>query len=147
MDSIMGIVAKCMQVSVMELILFITVTVLILLLTYMQIKKDSVDLRWLILDDKTGRPSIHKVGQCLALLVSTWAFVKLVVNDRFTTDYLLIYMGVWAGSTALNQWLGNRVGQIQQSTQVTTVVTDSSSVLQEPHPYQDPTGEQSGPKQ
>lgn len=140
MSSIISFLAACVQVSVMELILFITITVLILLLAYIQIKKDSVDLRWLILDDKTGRPSIHKVGQCLALLVSTWAFIKLVLADRFTTDYLLIYMGVWAGSTALNQWLASRVGQIQSSqvtTETSTTVVASNSEAQMPYPQSD----------
>lgn len=97
------------DLPIMEFMLFLTMTVAIIILAYMQFKRDQLDLRWLILDDNTGKPSIHKIGQGLALLVSTWGFVKLVLSGTLTEAYFTIYMGVWAGSTALNQYLSNKL--------------------------------------
>lgn len=98
------------NLPIMEFMLFLTMTFMILILGYMQFKRDQLDLRWLILDDVTAKPSIHKIGQGLALLVSTWGFVKLVLANNLTETYFTIYMGVWAGSTALNKYLSNKAG-------------------------------------
>ncbi|BAG41564.1 hypothetical protein [Ralstonia phage phiRSL1] len=72
------------------------------LLYRLQMARDSYDLRWLILDSKTRQPSIHKLGQLTALVVSTWAFVYQT-NHNQLTDWLFIgYCGVWASSTLIN---------------------------------------------
>ena len=98
------------DLSILNVLLFVTMAAAIVILGYMQFKRDQLDLRWLILDDVSGKPSIHKIGQGLALLVSTWGFVKLVLAGTLTETYFTIYMGVWAGSTALNQYLSNKAG-------------------------------------
>lgn len=105
----MGTLITCIKdIPVMELMLLMTLVGMLLVLAYIQRKKDTLDLRWLILDDVTGKPSIHKIGQACALLVSTWGFVKLIINGNLSEMYFSIYMGVWAGSTALNKYLGRK---------------------------------------
>ncbi len=86
------------SLPIMELMLFVTLTFLIFLFFYLQTRKDSLDLRWLILDDTSARPSINKIGQGLALVVSTWGFIYQMTHDRFSEAYLTIYMGIWAGA-------------------------------------------------
>ena len=93
------------HLPLMGVLLFLTLTASVLILGYLQFKRDQLDLRWLILDDKSGRPSIHKIGQVLALIVSTWGFVNLVNHGTLTEIYFTTYMGVWAGSVALNKLL------------------------------------------
>lgn len=112
------------SMPIMEFLLFVTMTAAIFLLIYMQCKKDALDLRWLILDDTNGRPSIHKIGQGLALIVSTWGFIYQITHDKFNDNYLLIYMGVWAGSTALNQFLVSKAGGITSTS--TTIVSQTT---------------------
>lgn len=91
----------------MLFILMLASIIILIVLGLAQMKKDHFDLRWLVVDEKTHRPSIHKLGQGCALVVSTWGFVYLIINDRFTETYFLIYMG-WAGIEAVNQFIANR---------------------------------------
>lgn len=88
-----------------ELSLAAVLFIAIALLIRIQLKKDKLDFRWLILDDTTKQPSIHKIGQCLALLVSTWGFVMLTMKGTLTEFYFTGYIGVWAGSVALDKLL------------------------------------------
>jgi hypothetical protein len=111
------------QIPVMGLMLFITLTAALVILGYMQAKRDQLDLRWLILDDKNARPSIHKIGQVLALIVSTWGFVNLVNKGTLTEYYFTAYMGIWAGSVALNKMLDNKA-----PAGTTTIETSSTTV-------------------
>src|SRR5471030_883050 len=95
------------DVTVMEALLFLTITFVICLLGYMQVKRDSVDLRWLIYDEKK-RPSIHKIGQIVALVVSSWGFIALTLKGQLTESYFTGYMVVWSGSVALDKYLSRR---------------------------------------
>lgn len=96
------------SMPLMELLLFGALTFIILVLIYIQTRKDSLDLRWLILDETSQRPSLNKIGQGLALIVSTWGFLVLVERNLLTEFYFTGYMTVWAGSTALSQYLASR---------------------------------------
>jgi hypothetical protein len=93
------------NLPILESILFIVFISCICLLVYAQTREDKFDLRWFILDDVTKRPSIYKVGQAIALTVSTWGFVVLVERNLLTEMYFSLYMGIWAGSTALNRFM------------------------------------------
>lgn len=93
------------KMSVMAFLLALTLTALILTLIYIQVKDDALDLRWLLLDDSTGHPSVHKLGLLVSLIVSTWGFIYHVQHGTLSEMYLTIYMGVWAGSTAVSTYL------------------------------------------
>lgn len=121
--TISTIVTDIADIPVMELMLVLSLAACLLLLAVIQLKKDKFDLRYLIIDDTSKKPSIHKLGQALALLVSTWGFVYLIEHDKFSEGYLTIYMGVWAGSTAMNKWLDSKAQPTSSSTSTITSQT------------------------
>jgi hypothetical protein len=40
-----------------------------------------------------------------AFVVSTWGFVYLIVDQRFSEWYFAGYMAAWTGNALLNKWL------------------------------------------
>jgi hypothetical protein len=98
-------IAFLSNLSFTEISLTVILLVLVGLLIRVQLKKDGLDLRWLILDDTTKQPSIHKIGQCLALSVSTWGFVVLTTKGLLTEFYFTGYMTIWAGAVAIDKLL------------------------------------------
>ncbi len=64
---------------------------------------DAFDLRHLIVDTATGRVSLFKLGQFIALIVSTWALVH-ETRRGFLTEWLFaMYMISWAGANIANK--------------------------------------------
>lgn len=123
-DTLGKLLSRIEEIPVMELMLFITLTACVFLLVAIQMKKDKLDLRYLILDDNNRKPSIHKLGQVLALLVSTWGFVYEIEHGTFTETYLTVYMGIWAGAGAVNKYLDTK-GQASAQSSSTTTTTSS----------------------
>lgn len=75
-------------------------------LVYAQVKKkELLDLRYLLIEGSTGKPSIHKLGQLVALCMSSWGFQYQIVNDRMTEWYFGLYMSAWALTGLANKWL------------------------------------------
>jgi len=91
------------SIPVSQLLLFATITVFLILMVYLQTRKDHLDLRYLILD-KNKNPSIHKIGQMVALIVSTWGFVVLTSKGTLSEGYFFAYMATWSGSVALESY-------------------------------------------
>jgi len=58
---------------------------------------NTFDLTDILLGDDS-KASLYKVGQALALSVSTWGFVILVQQGKLTEWYFTAYMTVWAGA-------------------------------------------------
>lgn len=84
------------------------VALLLINLYYAQLKKDIFDLRFLIYDAGTKQPSLHSVGQLIALLVSSWGFVYLTLHDKLSEMYFMGYMSAWAAASAVNKFLDNK---------------------------------------
>lgn len=102
------------SVPVVQFLLFTTITVFLVVMVYLQTRKDALDLRWLILDT-SGKPSIHKIGQLVALMVSTWGFVVLTLKGNLSESYFGIYMAVWTSATAVDTYINGK-RNIQSST-------------------------------
>lgn len=85
-------------------VLFAMTLLFILVMTYMQMRNDLTDLSWLIMD-RPHRPSLTKIGQIVALAVSTWGFVVLTLSGKLTETYFIGYMVAWSGSAALDKYL------------------------------------------
>lgn len=66
-------------------------------------KENQVDIKDLICQD--GRINEAKFMRFTAFVVSTWGFVYLIVDQRFSEWYFAGYMGAWAGNALLNKWL------------------------------------------
>lgn len=81
----------------------------LLLLILIQLRKDTYDLRYLIVDTETKQPSLYKLGNLTALIVSTWGFVYLTLHDNLSEFYFTAYMSIWAatnvGNNAFQKWL------------------------------------------
>lgn len=73
------------------------------LLTIWQMKDDSFDLRWLIVDNEKKTPSLFKLGQMMAMLASTWAMIYETRHGRLTEWLFLAYICVWSGVNVANK--------------------------------------------
>lgn len=73
-----------------------------------QARKDNFDLRWLITDEQTKQPSLHKFGQLVALAMSSWGFVYETLNGRMSEWYFTAYMVAWTGAEAVNKFITSR---------------------------------------
>ncbi len=69
-----------------------------ILLAMWQRDNSPFDLRHLLIDSKTQRVSLFKLGQLVALVVSSWGFVVLVSKDKLTETYFLGYMTAWTAA-------------------------------------------------
>ena len=88
----------------MTLVLIVVILVLTYLLYRAQTKEDKFDLRDLIVEKETGRVSLSRFGQFVALLVSTWGFVALTLHDKLTEWYYASYMMIWAAAEGFRKW-------------------------------------------
>lgn len=66
-------------------------------------KSNQIDLKDLICVD--GRVNEAKFMRFTAFVVSTWGFVYLIVDQRFSEWYFAGYMTAWAGNALVNKWL------------------------------------------
>lgn len=66
-------------------------------------KENQVDIKDLICAD--GRINEAKFMRFTAFVVSTWGFVYLIVDQRFSEWYFAGYMAAWAGNALVNKWL------------------------------------------
>lgn len=66
-------------------------------------RENQVDIKDLICKD--GRINEAKFMRFTAFVVSTWGFVYLIVDQRFSEWYFAGYMAAWAGNALLNKWL------------------------------------------
>ncbi len=119
---------------------FASIAILFILL-WAQHKKDSFDLRWLILDERTAKPSIHKIGQGAALIITSWGFVYQIVHSALSDLYLIVYMG-WAGIEVVNKLIVSRTGAQSSSTSVSTTTVETVAVA----PSTSTPTEEGGPK-
>jgi len=63
------------------------------------------DLRCIIIEDRTGKVSLHKLGQVSALFVSSIIIWYETVNGRLTDWLFTGYMISWAGTSLAKRWI------------------------------------------
>jgi hypothetical protein len=54
---------------------------------------------------KDGRINEAKFMRFCTFVVSTWGFVYLIVDQRFSEWYFAGYMAAWTGNALVNKWL------------------------------------------
>lgn len=69
-------------------------------------RENQVDIKDLICSD--GKINEQKFMRFTAFVVSTWGFVYLIVDQRFSEWYFAGYMAAWAGNALLDKWLNAR---------------------------------------
>lgn len=109
------LVAHPLDIPIFPFILFVLTLSFVLVLAYLQMKRDPLDLRWLILD-RPHRPSLTKIAQVVALGVSTWGFVVLTLSGHLSETYFMAYMAVWSGSAALDAYFNRGFRGAQRRT-------------------------------
>jgi len=77
-------------------------------------RDNTVDIKDLICSD--GRINEAKFMRFTAFVVSTWGFVYLIVDQRFSEWYFAGYMAAWAGNALVNKWLNMKQSSQTQST-------------------------------
>lgn len=70
--------------------------------------RHPVSLLQLVTDARSGRMSLGRVGQLVALIVSSWAFVWLTIAGTLTEWYYGTYMIAWAGARIADQLVQQR---------------------------------------
>lgn len=109
------VVMHPLDIPMVPFVLFFMAVMFVSTLIYMQMKHDPLDLRWLILD-RPHRPSLTKIAQVVALLVSTWGFVVLTLKGTLSETYFMAYMAVWSGSAALDAYFNRGLRGSQRRT-------------------------------
>jgi hypothetical protein len=84
----------------------IIIVALVALLIAWNIQRDKtnqIDLKDLVCKD--GRINEAKFMRFGTFVVSTWGFVYLIVDQRFSEWYFAGYMAAWTGNALVNKWL------------------------------------------
>jgi len=88
----------------MNVILAIVIVIAALIIwNFQRDHNNQVDIKDLICTD--GRINEHKFMRFTAFVVSTWGFIYLIVDQRFSEWYFAGYMTAWTGSALINKWL------------------------------------------
>ena len=88
----------------MNLVIVIVALVAILIAWNIQRdKNNTIDLKDLVCTD--GRINEAKFMRFFTFVVSTWGFVYLIVDQRFSEWYFAGYMTAWTGNALVNKWL------------------------------------------
>jgi hypothetical protein len=82
--------------ATMFLLLFMLVIVIPIIKWHKNPSVKKVDLADIIVDN--GKVSLFKIGQVIALIISSWAFVTLVQQKSLTWEFFATYMAVWTGA-------------------------------------------------
>jgi hypothetical protein len=67
---------------------------------------NKVDIKDLVCTN--GELDEKKFMRFTAFVVSTWGFVYLIVDQRFSEWYFTGYMAMWAGNALLDKWISNK---------------------------------------
>lgn len=88
-----------MKIGLDTIVLGVAALVVVSVLVRWHLDPDNgFKLSDLIVDEATGKLSLFRTGQALALLVSTWGFVVLVRTGKLSEWYFAGYMLAWAGA-------------------------------------------------
>ncbi len=86
--------------------LVIVIVAIIAMLVAWNIQRDKnnqIDLKDLVCKD--GRINEAKFMRFCTFVVSTWGFIYLIVDQRFSEWYFAGYMTAWTGNALVNKWL------------------------------------------
>ncbi len=98
-----------MHISMSFLLTCILIFLLILLYIWHKDSKSKIDLTDLICsDEKIDEKKFTRLG---AWIVSTWGFVYLILDNKFTEWYFTGYIAVWVGNAIVDKYLNNKSNQ------------------------------------
>ena len=98
----------------MNLVIAVVVIISILVIwNFQRDQSNKVDIKDLICTD--GRINSNKFMRFTAFVVSTWGFIYLIVDQRFSEWYFAGYMATWTGSALLSKWIDGKKTESQNS--------------------------------
>ncbi len=92
--------------AIASLVALIFLVVTIIRLHKSDSKVNLIEL--LFIDQTTGKQSDSKVRLNTAFILSAWAFVYLVMNDKFTDWYFFGFMGAWVTDRFLARYSNSK---------------------------------------
>ena len=95
-----------MHVSMSVVLAMIVIFLIAILYAWHRDSDSKVDLKDLICKD--GQLDEKKFTRLGAWIVSTWGFVYLVLDGKFTEWYFTGYMAIWVGNAIMDKYLNNR---------------------------------------
>lgn len=98
-----------MHVSMSAVLAMTVIFLLILLYVWHKDSRSKIDLKDLI--SKNDRLDEKKFTRLGAWIVSTWGFVYLILDGKFTEWYFAGYMAIWVGNAIFDKYLNNRYAQ------------------------------------
>jgi hypothetical protein len=106
-------------------LLIITVMVLLVVVIRWHLDpRTRFDLRDMMVSSQSKEVSVYKVGQLIALLVSTWVIVYETREKRLTEWLFTAYMIAWGGVNMAQKWIDRDAKPAPPATDP----TDSKSV-------------------
>lgn len=103
----MDILLSMIPTSGMTLALIVGIVVAVMILWNVQRdQSNKIELMDLVCVD--GQINSNKFMRFTAFVVSTWGFVYLIVDQRFSEWYFAGYMTTWTGSALLSKWIDSK---------------------------------------
>ncbi len=91
------------HVSMSFVLVLLCFLVLVVLWAYQRDKQNKIEIADLIcIDGKIDEKKFTRFG---AWVVSTWGFVYLILNDKFSEWFFAGYMAAWVGNALLDKFL------------------------------------------
>lgn len=91
------------QVAMSSVLMLVVLFLVLLLWVWHRNSESNVDLKDLVCSN--GRIDEKKFVRFGAWIVSTWGFVYLIVEERFSEWYFMGYMAAWVGNAILDKYL------------------------------------------
>lgn len=106
LDSITWDTLSKMHVSMSVVLAMVVVFLIAILWVWHRDSNSKVDLKDLICID--GQLDEKKFTRFGAWIVSTWGFVYLMLDGKFTEWYFTGYMAIWVGNVIVDKYVNNK---------------------------------------
>jgi uncharacterized protein YacL len=117
--------------------LSIAVTVSVLLMSWWHYKTDvRFDIKDIIIDTATGKVSLYKIGQIVALIISTWIIVHETKSNRLSEWLFLSYMAIWSGTNLAKAIIEKNNTKNNEVSKTSIEYTPKPKYSEEPVPNQ-----------
>lgn len=94
------------QMAMSSVLMVVVFFLLLLLWVWHRNSDNNIDLKDLICSQ--GKIDEKKFVRFGAWIVSTWGFVYLIVEERFSEWYFAGYMAAWVGNALIDKYLTNK---------------------------------------
>ena len=91
------------QIAMSSVLILVVIFLVLLLWIWHRNSESNIDLKDLICS--RGKIDEKKFVRFGAWIVSTWGFVYLIVEERFSEWYFMGYMTAWVGNALLDKYL------------------------------------------